>query len=295
MGSVAADPIPGKLFWQVGSLDLKTGSLQLDESREALYKEGYEIWRNANFDGVCLLIKKGNQGVSYIRFNEDTKESLAFNCSGRIEWYFPEKEIVVTSKTKFNPKSKYKDTFGINETIYGTYNLKTQAYKEVLGTSNVLGDSGIDPSYTYTGASMNYINKKGELVSLDLETGVEEIIMEMSVFLKEHEKARFIVLGPRSPDRRYVPIQVERELYLINTREKKIEHITGKDFGMFGVGVETPGMWDESSRYLVYMANYDWFWWVYDHDVYYYDVKTRVKHRMDTGSRNNSGFWYSWE
>ena len=235
----------------------------------------------------------------HVMYDYNTKEAKVIPKS---DWYFSDKQWLIYHKISFNDDALYKHfdkkiTKGRFEHSYWIYELESGVRRQVLPTDNnaLEGLDPIDPSYSYTGSYIYYINKKGELIEKNAETSEEVVRSELLTFFRDHPDALYFKLSPPSPDRKYIAIQAESELYLIDLETKTIQHIAGKTFGFLGRGVEGPLYWDKDSKYLLFGANFDWLAWFYDHDVYYYDVEKKSTHRIDTGDRLNGNFWYSWE
>jgi hypothetical protein len=218
------------------------------------------------------------------------------------DWYFPKKKWIAINNKAFDINTNK----WIN--IIPIENLRIGNEKSLF----------LEISYSYTEPSVYYINKGYKLIERDIETFEEKniFVFPESMF-KDSERLNVrpsgkymnldlsnpivtasstIFLGPISPDKKYFPFIHNQNLYIINLQSKKIQYIAGLQLGgLFGTRIDGTMFWDQSSKYLVFGGNSDWIKWIYDSYVFYYSVDDKSIDKIETGTRDNWGFWYSWE
>ncbi|MGE4169616.1 MAG: hypothetical protein AB7F28_02730 [Candidatus Margulisiibacteriota bacterium] len=253
--------------------------------------------------GTTLLYRQSNASKEwFMMYDFKTKKETPIPSAS---WYFSDKKWLFTGQGRFNDEAPHKDFDGKIgkgrfECSYWIYALDDQQMHLALPTDNnaFQGIKPLDPVCSYNGAYIYYIDRAGNLVERNIENidkPHNKILYDLSDFLNSRASARYFELSPPSPNRKYIAIQAESELYLIDLEAKTMRHIAGKTFGFFGGGVEGPFYWDKDSKYLLFGANFDWIAWVYDHDVYYYDIEQKSIHQIKTGDRLNGNFGYRWE
>ncbi|MGE4169614.1 MAG: hypothetical protein AB7F28_02720 [Candidatus Margulisiibacteriota bacterium] len=308
--AIFAYPMSGYIGWGLASFNLKSEKHEPLKESTLLENDHCGIYRFLRFSNV-FFVQEEDFSKRYgdidkditLMYNSQTGEKRKFPQGMWVIWYFQDKNWIVCSSPSGNidPMGTFakKDKASSQTPSVWIIELNTNKVREIART---IEDSGIKKfnniwgSYSYSGAFMYFVDQAGKLIEHSVEPiETSQVIFDLADFLRSHASAKYFELSPPSPNRKYMAIQAESELYLINLEAKTIQHIAGKTLGFFGGGVEGPLYWDKDSKYLLFGANFDWVPWVYDHDVYYYDVEQKSIHQIKTGHRLNGNFWYSWE
>ena len=212
------------------------------------------------------------------------KDSLEDQCGSfpTIDWFFPEKQWICSEND--------------------IYDLKTETFREVLSSANVSKNIRFpweNISYSYTGTYVYYINQNDELTERDVETLKDTVLFDFKK--SQFKRLDHIFLGPRSPDRKFIPIlygetMYDESVYLLNLETKEITFVAGRPWFPFsGRNPGLPFFWDKTSKYLIFYTDYNWFNIAYRYgDCSAYSLETKELRQLNEGFKTGN-FWYSWE
>jgi hypothetical protein len=309
---VDAYPFGGTLLYLggVSVYDLKSREcIEGDFSKKNSFKDPYycrlgQRWGQRQFYTVIdrdLEYVNSSDPATLFFFDFASNSSVEVCSTSKIgrsmEWYFPDRDLLVYSISKFNAHAEFFGKKGRMERVYYTRNIKTGAIKEALGTANVyIRQYRIDPSFSYTGAYMYYVSKERKLIELEVETQSETVMADLTSFLDSHKNDIPLILGPGSPDRKYVPIIAGKTLYILSSGGE-IRTAASPFLGIFGAGAQGPIFWDKNSEYVIFSTRFGWLpsFDFRDNDIGYYSIKDGSVKKIETGNVYNHGIWYSWD
>jgi len=263
--------------------------------------ENVELNRSKNERDIKLeyaSVSFRSRDMKYRKLIEDCSRKIS-QVDGILLWIYPESGMLLVAKSEVDTRARSNGKKG--RSVATTYYVQWADGLQPILNSGAMNES-CDLGYSFADDVLYYVNTKGELIEKNVVTATENVVANLSQFIEQQNLSpgSIIHLGPGSPDRQYIPVVAKRTLYLVD-RRGKIRRVTGPLFGFYGYGVDDRSIfWDKKSRFIIFSTLFDWFpsfdfinggYW--PTEVGYYNTYTGEIGRIDTGSRQNRGFWFT--